>query len=192
MIQPIAKLRFVERYCSPSDGWSVFVDIDASEEGRTGSERRTATALARHARVLEEAPLAVRQLEEIGAFVGDRKRKWINHFGTGLAVPRGDRDIIAVHQDRRLLWVVEVEGDSGGQPEGKIYKALGQLLCAVTESRLDGFESSFTLVAWGDAVAVHLARARAASQIGISGLAIAEVVVDDRWLFGRPVHLETS
>ena len=26
MIQPVAKLRFVERYCSPSEGWSVFVD----------------------------------------------------------------------------------------------------------------------------------------------------------------------
>lgn len=37
MIQPVAKLRFVERYCHPAEGWSVFVDVDASEEGRTGS-----------------------------------------------------------------------------------------------------------------------------------------------------------
>src|SRR2546425_11475192 len=128
MIQPLAKLRFVERYCRPSEGWAVFVDIDASEEGRTGSARHTSEAKARHVRVLAEAPEVVRNLAELGVFVGDRKRKWNAHFGKDLAVPKGDRDIIAVHRAQRLLWIVEVEGDSAGQPEGKIYKALGQLV----------------------------------------------------------------
>jgi hypothetical protein len=97
-----------------------------------------------------------------------------------------------VHLAKHLLWIAEVEGDSGGQPEGKIYKALGQLVCAVTESRLEGFETLLSLVVWGERLCAHLARASAVSRIGISGLAIGEVASDDQWVFGRPVHLEPT
>ena len=192
MIQPVVKLRFVERYCNPSEGWSVFVDIDASEEGRTGSERQTAGARARHDRVLTEAPKALRDLTQVGAFVGDRKRKWNAHFGNQVPLAKGDRDIMAVHQAKRLFWIAEIEGDSGGQPEGKIYKALGQLVCAVTESRLQGFQTLFSLVVWGEQPCTHLARAVAVAQLGVSGLVVGETRADDRWLFGRPVHLGAS
>lgn len=192
MIQPLVKLRFVERYCRPSEGWSVFVDIDASEEGRTGSARQTSEAKARHTQALTEAPRVVQELAELGVFVGERKRQWKAHFGKDLPVPKGDRDIIAVHRAKHLLWIAEVEGDSGGQPEGKIYKALGQLVCAVTESQLPGFQTLLSLVVWGERACAHLARAAAVASMGISGLAVGERWADDRWLFGRPVHLDSG
>jgi hypothetical protein len=41
MFQLAVKLAFVKRYCNPQKGWEVFVDIDPSEEGRTGGGRKT-------------------------------------------------------------------------------------------------------------------------------------------------------
>lgn len=38
---------FVKKYCDPDKGWSVHIDIDASEEGKTGSERVTPDAILR-------------------------------------------------------------------------------------------------------------------------------------------------
>lgn len=122
MIQPVAKLHFVERYCKPSDGWRVFVDIDASEEGKTGSARQTAESQARQSLARTEALRAIADLIAPGAHVRERKPAWLSCFGKGLPLPKGDRDILAVDCDRRRLWIVEVEGDSSGQPEGKILR----------------------------------------------------------------------
>jgi hypothetical protein len=187
MIQPVAKLRFVERYCNPADGWRVFVDIDPSEEGRTGSARQSAEAQARHARVLAEAPTAIQDLVRLGAHGGKWKVGWLSCFGSAVPLPKGERDILAVDCERRRLWIVEVEGDSGGQPEGKVYRALDQLVCAVSETTLSEYERFFTLVVCGDLAAAHLACAYAASKLGISALAISATRDEDRWLFGsRP------
>ena len=98
---------------------------------------------------------AIQQLRALGACVGKRKAQWTKCFGRAVPLPKGDRDVIAVHSERRLLWIAEVEGDSGGQPEGKIYKALGQLVCAATEMDVLGFERWLTLVAWGPAASSH-------------------------------------
>ena len=189
MIQPIVKLRFVERYCPPSQGWSVFVDIDPSEEGRTGSTRQSAEARERQFFAQRDAPRARKELERLGAFVGDRSRKWKAHFGATLPIVQGDRDIIAVHQGLRVLWIAEVEGDSGGQPEGKIYKAIGQLVIAASECRIPEFRTLLTVVVWGGRLQAHLARAAALVRMDISGLAVRENARDDHWLFGRPDHL---
>lgn len=187
MIQPVAKLRFVERYCNPGNGWRVFVDIDPSEEGRTGSPRQGADSQARHARALAEAPAAITELTRLGAYVGKRKTAWFSCFGDGFALPKGDRDIVAVDCERRRLWIVEVEGDSGGQPEGKVYRALGQLVCAVSESTLVEYQRFFTVAVWGERAGAHLVRASAASKLGISGLVLGATSDEDRWLFGtRP------
>ena len=118
--------------------------------------------------------------------VGKRKQGWISCFGTTLIQPQEDRDIIAVKCARRLFWVIEVEGDSGGQPEGKIYRALGQLVCAVSEATLSGYERFLTFVVYGEKAANHLARARAAWQLGISGLVIGATRNADQWVFGEP------
>ncbi len=190
MIQATVKKCFVERYCHPSSGWHVFVDIDASEEGRTGSDRKSPEAQERLARMLTEAPVAIRDLNQLGAHVGQRGEKWRALFGKNFTLPKGDRDIIAVHPRNRLVWVVEVEGDSAGQPEGKIYKALGQLICAVTEFELPDYKSCFSLVVWGKTASTHLRRARAAERLGISGLALSSLCSDDHWVFGTPGPLE--
>lgn len=184
MIQPVAKLAFVERFCNPSDGWHVFVDIDPSEEGRTGSQRQSAQSRARHERVLTEAPEAIAKLRRLGAYVGKRKVGWVSCFGSSFAQPKGDRDILAVHCERRKFWIVEVEGDSGGQPEGKIYRALGQLVCAVSEATLPNYERFLTLAVCDDRAAVHLERARAAFKLGISGIVLGPTPAGDRWIFG--------
>jgi hypothetical protein len=185
MIQPVAKLAFVQRYCSPAEGWRVFVDVDPSEEGRTGSARISPTALARHDVMLREAPVAIAELRRLGACVGRRQREWKACFGGSLTLPKGDRDIIAVHEGRHLLWVTEVEGDSGGQPEGKIYKALGQLVCAASEMALPGFRRFLSLAAWGPGAEKHLRRAAASSSMGISGLVLSEQRDLDQWVFGE-------
>ena len=72
-----------------------------------------------------------------------------------------------------------------GQPEGKVYKALGQLVCAVSEMHMPNFESVFTLAVWGDGMASHLGRARAVERLGVSGLVISEQPGNDQWLFGK-------
>lgn len=184
MIQPVAKLRFVERYCSPVDGWSVFVDIDPSEEGRTGAARQSDEAIARQDRMRLDAPAAVQALGRLGACVGRRRKQWKACFGNSVPLPKGDRDIIAIHRDRKLLWITEVEGDSSGQPEGKIYRAIGQLVCAVSEVDVPGFERFLSIAVWGGRAASHLARARAVERLGISGLVIGETSDQDDWMFG--------
>lgn len=185
LIQPIAKLLFVERYCRPADGWSVFVDIDPSEAGRTGSERQSEESRARLDLMRLEAPRVVRELVGLGACVGRRKPQWDACFGSTLPLPPGDRDIIAVHRDRKQLWIVEVEGDSSGQPEGKIYRAVGQLVCALSEVVIPGLERRLSLVVAGHSAGRYLARVRAIAALGISGLVLQEDSQQDRWLFGE-------
>ena len=187
MIQAMVKLRFVERYCSPAEGWRVFVDIDPSEEGRTGSPRLCQESRDRLKRTLEQAPRAIRSLMELGVFVGKRKGAWQRCFGSTLGLPKGDRDVIAVHPDTRRLLIAEVEGDSGGQPEGKIYKALGQLVVAAGEPSPSGYRRELILVISGDRAERHIARASASAGIGIAGLVIADREAQDRWVFGVPL-----
>ena len=40
MFQAHAKVEFVHRYIPPRAGWAVLVDLDPSEEGRTGGKRK--------------------------------------------------------------------------------------------------------------------------------------------------------
>ena len=54
MFQPQVKYEFVRRYCSPEQGWCVFVDIDGSEEGRTGGKREGDEAPAKRQREMQE------------------------------------------------------------------------------------------------------------------------------------------
>ena len=74
MIQPIVKLLFVKRYCRPADGWSVFVDIDPSEEGKTGSARQSEQARARLDLMRVDGPRAVQELVGLGTCVGKPER----------------------------------------------------------------------------------------------------------------------
>jgi hypothetical protein len=56
MFQPRVKLEFVRRYCLPQDGWRVCVNIDPSEEGRTGNKRETTVSLELQEAMVADAP----------------------------------------------------------------------------------------------------------------------------------------
>lgn len=185
MFQPEVKLEFVRRYCSPANGWTVFVDIDASEEGRTGGERTTEEARRMQKQMRSDAKRVRRKFEKLpGVTVGGKREAWFETH----AFPRveGDRDIVAFHHDQRFCLIAEVEGSSSGQPEQKFYKAIGQLVVAASAGELKGWKQTLVLVVHGEEIAMHLSRAIAPDKLGISALALAKTRTGDRWLFGNP------
>jgi hypothetical protein len=177
MFQPRVKLEFVRRYCLPQNGWRVCVDIDPSEEGRTGSKRESAKSLARQKKMLADAPKVREAFKALDVSVGDRKR-WCQ-FGQ-LPYLEGDPDVAAYDTHKKRCVVAEVEGASSGQPEQKLYKAIGQMVRTVSNLP-PSWNSHLVIVVYGDPIAEHLKRAHALAKLGISGLALA----DDLGAFGR-------
>jgi len=185
MFQPRVKLEFVRRYCHPRNGWHVFVDIDPSEEGRTGGQRRTREAAVRQREMQTDAERVRRALLSLGVAADGGRAAWYRNQ----KLPRvdGDRDIVAFEPTRRLYLIAEVEGASAGQPEQKLYKAVGQLVIAASATVLDGWKRSLVLVVHGEEVAGHLARAHCLERIGVAGLVLASRGSSDRWVFGAPI-----
>jgi hypothetical protein len=186
MFQPRVKLVFIQRYCHPRDGWRVFTDIDGSEEGRTGGERKKPKSVARQLEMGRDAKKVRRHLSEIGVHVGKKGKNWKRVFGRTLPCIEGDRDIIAVHLERKLLLVAEVEGVSSGQPEQKIYKAIGQIVLATAGCTLPGYTRSLIVAVHGEKMKAHLRLASALKRIGVAGVHVAAEEEDDEWLFGPP------
>jgi hypothetical protein len=182
MFQPEVKLEFVRRYCSPANGWKVFMDIDASEEGRTGGKRDTDEARQRQRQMQSDAHRVKRELEALGVTVGGSRASWFKPHG--LPLIRGDRDIIAFHQAKQLCLIAEVEGESTGQPEQKLYKAIGQIVMAASADKVEGWKQTLVLVVQGKEIAQHLGCAKALAKLGISALALGTTPTSDRWLFG--------
>ena len=104
-----------------------------------------------------------------------------------LQVLKGDPDVVAYNPQKKRLIVAEVEGESSGQPEQKLYKAIGQMVRTVSQLP-QGWNSRTVIVVYGDKIAAHLQCARALAKLGISGVAIADDVRNDRWLLGEPLH----
>jgi hypothetical protein len=181
----MVKLAFVERYCNPRDGWDVFVDIDPSEEGRTGGRRKTPEAVDRQRQMLEQSKHARSALCNLGVHVGDRQRRWRDCFADSVPRVDGDRDIVAIHTDARRMVVAEVEGVSAAQPETKVYKAIGQIVCAARECQLPSFNVQFVIAVCGPRMMGHLQRASILAAIGVSGVGIAETHGEDQWVFGE-------
>ena len=181
MFQPKVKLEFVRRYCPPKAGWTVFVDIDPSEEGRTGGKRKTKEAKQRQQKMQTAADSARKHLESAGVQVGGNRRNWLR--GSALPIIEGDRDIVAFHKAARICLIAEVEGDSSGQPEQKLYRAIGQLVIAASNGGLTGWRQVFVLVVYGDRIADQLARANVLREIGISAIALGRNRRADCWLF---------
>ena len=181
MFQPEVKLEFVRRYCPPADGWEIFVDIDASEEGRTGKERESLEAIRRQSQMKKDAKRVRRELALLGVTVGGSRAKWFRE--RGIPAIEGDRDVVAVNSAKCACVIVEVEGASSGQPEQKLYKAIGQIVMAANNRPLDGWNQALVLVVYGDKIAAHLKHANALVKIGISALALANDRKADRWLF---------
>jgi hypothetical protein len=190
MFQPEVKLCFVRRYCSPNDGWKVFVDLDASEEGRTGGERTTPEAQDRQRRMLAEGQRASGGLKQLGVTVGGDRATWCREHGVPVAL--GDRDIVAVHEHERLHFIAEVEGTSSGQPEQKLYKAIGQIVIACSVRPPHGWTQRFVLVVHGEAIAAHVRRASALTRLGVSAVSIGEDSAHDLWLLGEALAVPRS
>jgi hypothetical protein len=180
MFQPRVKLEFVRRYCAPENGWSVCVDIDPSEEGQTGGERKSETSRLRQAEMQADAPKVRAQLEKLGANVG-RRMEWCRT--QRLPYIDGDPDIVAYDRSNMRCLIAEVEGASSGQPEQKLYKAIGQIVRSASNPP-QGWQCQLILVVYGDQIATHLQRVNALEKLSISALALADRASDDRWLFG--------
>ena len=181
MFQPEVKFEFVRRYCPPAAGWQVFVDIDASEEGRTGGPRTSDEARQQQEAMLRDAQRVRAAFATLGVVVGGERRAWFEMHR--LPVVNGDRDIVAMHPEERRLVIAEVEGASTGQPEQKLYKAIGQLVMAAGEAPPEHWQRSLVLVVHGAALAKHLNRAAALATLGVAGLELATEPGEDRWCF---------
>jgi hypothetical protein len=177
---PRVKLEFVKRYCPPRQGWQVCVDIDASEEGRTGGARETPASHQRQLDMMADAPRVRQELALLNVTIGTR-RSWF--MSQNLPPIEGDPDIIAFDRARRRALIVEVEGASSGQPEQKLYKAVGQIVRSASNLP-ERWKFDLAVVVYGERIAAHLARSHALSRLGVSGLSIEDNAARDRWLFG--------
>lgn len=175
MFQPRVKLEFVRARLSPRSGWSVYVDIDASEEGRTGGPRRTPEARQRQAAMTRDAALARKELERLGAQVGGSRDDWKCRVGLPDDAPwvPGDRDVIGYLISSNRILVAEVEGSSSGQPEQKLYHAVGQLVLAAGEQIPAGWSRELALVVDQQLESVAR-RAAAVACVGVTAYSVAE------------------
>ncbi len=183
MFQPEVKLEFVRRYCSPKDGWMVFVDIDPSEEGRTGGPRIDDNSRSRQTQMKKDADRVRKEFEELGVTVGGSRAEW--YQSNSLPAIDGDRDVVAFHPRKKLCTIAEVEGFSAGQPEQKLYKAIGQIVMAASCHEIEGWTQNLILVVYGKEIADHLGRAHALNKLGISAVSISSDELQDMWLFGK-------
>lgn len=93
---------------------------------------------------------------------------------------------MAFHRQGKRYLIAEVEGVSSGQPEQKLYKAIGQVVMAAGDSVFEGWERSLVIVVQGDDITKHLMRAHALTQLGVSAVVLGCNKRGDRWLFGGP------
>ncbi len=190
MFQPQVKLEFVRHYAPPRKGWIVYVDIDPSEEGKTGGHSISLEAKQCREQMQREGEIVRAELEALGAQVGGSRQKWREKFDLP-AIP-GDRDIVAFHPKTRRCLIIEAEGNSRAQPEQKLYKAIGQLVMAAGSAKPPGWDVNLVLVAFGDKMGEHLRKASVLPQIGIYALNITDAgVPNHRWVFGPPPLLKS-
>jgi hypothetical protein len=185
MFQPRVKYEFVRRYCRPQSGWHVCVDIDASETGITGGDRKTRESQERQRAMQADAPRVKAALKALDVSVGDRSG-WC--LSRELPYLEGDPDVVAYDPHKKRCVVAEVEGASSGQPEQKLYEAIGQMVRTVSNLP-PGWNCGLVIVVHGDKIADHLQRAHALAKLGISGLVLADDLRGDRWLFGEPLRV---
>lgn len=183
MFQPRVKLEFIRRYCHPNKGWKVFVDIDPSEEGRTGGGRKTPEAMQRQMQMIDDAAKVRAEFKQLGVTVGGSRVNW--YYLNKCPELDGDRDIIAFNPEKRLCIIAEAEGESSGQPEVKLYKAIGQIVMAVSECSLNNWEQVFVLAVHGEDITRHLTRATALEILNVAAVSLNHDPKYDKWFFGK-------
>lgn len=90
MFQPRVKLEFIRRYLPPAGDWQIYVDVDASEMGRTGGNNIGEAALQTRKRMLQEGTASKVALAKLGVQVGGNRARWQQQHG--LPSVKGDRD----------------------------------------------------------------------------------------------------
>lgn len=175
-------MEFIRRYCSPKSGWEVHVDIDPSEVGRTGGEKIGARARDSRIERRKDGEIVCAELAKLGVQVNGSRSAWSARLGFP-CLP-GDRDLIAFHRGTRCCVIAEMEGVSGGQPEQKIYKAIGEIVMALSQNTLSDWHLEFVPAVHGAEMVRHLAAATVLTKLGVSVLAVAPDRVDDRWILG--------
>ena len=181
MFEPRAKLEFVRRYCPPPR-FSGCVDIDASEEGRTGGPGKSEVSKRRQHEMNTDAVAVRHELSRLN--VHFNYREWLGREEFA-GLPSGWRgpDIIACGHETNLCIVAEVEAKSSDQPEQKLYKAVGQVVRTLSEFT-DRWRRAFVIVVYGQAMADHLARMTALQRLNITAISLGRSKNEDRLLFG--------
>lgn len=158
------------------------MDIDPSEEGRTGGERKSEEAQQRQTAMRRDSEVVHAAFQDLGVALGTSRAKWCEMHG----LPRldGDRDIVAFSQCAKRYLIAEVEGISSGQPEQKLYKAIGQIVLAASCNPLDGWSRDLCIVVHGEEIARHLRRATALQNLRVSAFHVGDSPATDECLFG--------
>lgn len=184
MFQPKVKLEFISRYCNPKDGWKVYVDVDGSEQGKTGGERKTTESINRQISMKQDACQSIKKLESMKVQVNGSFNKWLERLGcSDLPKVYGRRDIVALHIKNKKIIIAEAEGDSSGQPETKLYKAMGQVIMAHSQSKLNGWKTDYVVIVCGSKMGDYLSKATSLRKIGITGVLISKTKDKDKWFF---------
>ena len=182
MFQARAKLEFVRRYCSPKNGWHVCIDVDSSEKGETGGKRIKEKAILRERRMKDDWPEVEKALNALGVKIGGYQG-WCDTEG----VPRIGHKPDVIAYNIKLCVMAEVEAESSGQPEQKLYKAIGQIVRAVSYPS-DRWERYFVVAVCGEEITGHLAQMTALTRLSIFGLSIAADKNDDRLVLKPPLN----
>jgi len=124
-----------------------------------------------------------KELQKLGVQVGGNRRVWSREHE--LPYINGDRDVIAFNIKKRLYLIAEVEGESSGQPEQKLYKAIGQIVKTASEEVQSGWSRNLILVVYGEKISKHLAQMKALDRLGISACVLNNNKNEDLWLFGN-------
>jgi hypothetical protein len=112
----------------------------------------------------------------------------VSALGLGFDLIVGDRDIVAVRRASKTLLVAEVEGASSGQPEQKLYKAIGQVVMSLAAATPTRWTRYTVVVVHGAAMSAHLRKATALAKLGVAGLSICEKTADDEWMLDDRFH----
>ena len=178
MYQPRAKVEFVRRYCAPGQGWRTCVEIDASEEGRTGGPRRTQAALNRRQEMQEDADRCREEFKALRVNVG-RRVEWCTE--ERVPNPAGAPSVIAYRDDAYLM--AEVQAQSPGQPGQSLDAAVGRMIRAASCAAVDGWRRDLVIVVCGAELEHHLRQMPALKRLGIAALALRREQSEDEWFW---------
>jgi hypothetical protein len=125
--------------------------------------------------MLNDAGEVRRELKRLGVQVGGSRAEWWKSLPGGCPQVRGDRDVVAYSPKRRKVVIAEVEGDSSGQPEQKLYKAIGQIVLAASPADLRGWTRELALVvdAANTKIVATARNASALKTLGVSAFSIS-------------------